>query len=226
MTEACLEDRLRVLEERIARVESALPVRLGPQPESIDEAERRTRDTSTLIAAVKDIQATSSVKHEVVLPVDRTQQTLTDGSPVTEDHRELRPDGMHKAYVVLSAEERAKGFVRPVRRSYQHIGASGPTHPLRDLTDEEKERYAQYGCAKFEKYPQDDDSSVTGMFWTQARLDNIRKGCGTVTTMGSALAETYARDPSFYGATFCCECGKHLPVEEFVWDGTWERVGS
>lgn len=47
--------------------------------------------------------------------------TLADGSPVTPDHREINPaTGMQKDYVVLSAEERAKGFVRPVRRSYIH----------------------------------------------------------------------------------------------------------
>lgn len=49
--------------------------------------------------------------------------TLTDGSPVPADgsHRALRPDGMQTGYVVLSAEERAKGFVEPVRRSYRHL---------------------------------------------------------------------------------------------------------
>lgn len=47
--------------------------------------------------------------------------TLTDGSPVTADHREIDPaTGMQKGYVVLSADERAKGFVRPVRQSYIH----------------------------------------------------------------------------------------------------------
>lgn len=47
--------------------------------------------------------------------------TLTDGSPVTADHREINPaTGMQKGYVVLADEERAKGFVRPVRRSYVH----------------------------------------------------------------------------------------------------------
>jgi hypothetical protein len=53
-------------------------------------------------------------------PVDRTARTLADGSPVTEDHRELKPNGQQKDYVVLSAEERARGFVRPVRRTYVH----------------------------------------------------------------------------------------------------------
>lgn len=44
--------------------------------------------------------------------------------------------------------------------------------------------------------------------------------------MNKALAETYARQPSFYGETFCCGCNAHFPVEEFYWDGTDKRVGS
>jgi len=36
--------------------------------------------------------------------------------------------------------------------------------------------------------------------------------CGTITTMGAKLSETYAREPTFYGAIFCCGCGKHLPL--------------
>lgn len=102
--------------------------------------------------------------------------TLTDGSPVTPDHREIDPaTGMQKGYVVLSAEERAKGFVRPVRHSYIH------------------------------------------------------DKCGTVTTMGQALAETYAREPAFYGGTFCSGCRAHFPVGaagEFTWDGTDQKVGT
>lgn len=54
--------------------------------------------------------------------------TLTDGTPVTPDHREIDPaTGLQKGYVVLSAEERAKGFVRPVRRSYVHDTCRGIT---------------------------------------------------------------------------------------------------
>lgn len=103
---------------------------------------------------------------------DKTKTTLTDGSPVTDDHRELKPNGQQKGYVVLSDEERAKGFVRPVRQSYIHVK------------------------------------------------------CGALTTMAISIAETYARDPKFYGGTFCVNCGKHYPVDEFVWEGTDEIVGS
>lgn len=157
----------------------------------------------------------------------RPPETTDPGAPAPIDPT----TGMHRDYWVLSEAERAKGFVRPVRSSYRHVGIAGPKHPLRDLTEEEKARYAEkYGYVKFEPNPDHPaKSSVIGTFWTQAQLDNIGKGCGTVTTMGRALAETYARDPRFYGSTFCCGCGTHLPVGkggEFVWDGSQERVGT
>lgn len=89
------------------------------------------------------------------------------------------PVPQNEKYLVLSEAERAKGFVRPVRRSYVHATELG--------------------------------------------------GCGTLTYMGQALSETYARDPSFYGATYCCGCSMHRPVGangEFYWDGTTEKVGT
>lgn len=55
-----------------------------------------------------------------VPPVDRSQRTLNDGSQVTEDHRDVKPNGQQKGYVVLSDAERSRGFVRPVRRTYVH----------------------------------------------------------------------------------------------------------
>ena len=133
-----------------------------------------------------------------------------------------KPQPQNEVYLVLSEEERAKGFVRPVRMSYKHVGLS-PKYPMRDLTPEEQERHADMGYVKYEPYPEADHPSL-GRYWTQRQLD--RRGCGTVTTMGPAIAETYARQPHFYGATYCCMCSKHLPVEEFVWEGTSERVGS
>jgi hypothetical protein len=54
--------------------------------------------------------------------------TLTNGAGVTSDHKEINPvTEQQKGYVVLSAEERAKGFVRPVRRSYIHQRCGGLT---------------------------------------------------------------------------------------------------
>lgn len=106
-------------------------------------------------------------------PVDRSQRALSGGGMETPDHREINPaTGMQKGYIVLSPEERAKGFVRPVRRSYVHTP------------------------------------------------------CGVRTVMALDLAETYARDPDFYNGTFCVGCRTHFPLEEFVWDGTNERLGT
>jgi hypothetical protein len=108
-------------------------------------------------------------------------------APTTDDpndprlHRgvDVEPVGQHDVYLVLSDEERAKGFVRPLRRSYLH------------------------------------------------------EACGAVTTLGLAIAETYARQPTFYGSTYCVVCGTHRPVGEhgeFVWieqDGTCgPKVGT
>jgi hypothetical protein len=171
----------------------------------------------------------------------------------------VRADGQQNKYAVLSDEERAKGFVRPVRRSYKHVGAR-PTHPVRDLSPEETARYQQFGYVQFEAYPcaaivdpdgptpacgypSDNErhvegadflhhflnangSSVTGRFWTAAQLAS---GCGAVTTMAEAIAETYARDPGFYSGTFCVSCRTHLPVGEageFVWTDDGTRVGT
>lgn len=58
--------------------------------------------------------------------------------------------------------------------------------------------------------------------------------CGGITTMAASIAETYARQPSFYGATYCSTCCKHRPVGtngEFVWleltgAPTTDKVGT
>lgn len=79
-----------------------------------------------------------------------TKTTLTDGSPVTPDHREIDPStGQQKGYVVLSAEERAKGFVRPVRRSYVHLECRGLTKmslPLAETYARQPDFYSGTFC--------------------------------------------------------------------------------
>lgn len=54
---------------------------------------------------------------------------LVDGRPVPADrsHTELKENGQQKDYVVLSADERAKGYVRPVRCSYVHLKCGAVT---------------------------------------------------------------------------------------------------
>lgn len=137
--------------------------------------------------------------------------------------QDTAPVPQNEAYLVLPEEERDDGFVRPLRRSYKHIGARGPQYPLRDLTDKEQSMWGgEY--AKYETYPE--GSKAVGKFWTQAQLDNVRKGCGEVTKMSDALAETYARNPKFYGATYCVGCSMHKPVNEFIWIDDETEVGS
>lgn len=101
------------------------------------------------------------------------ETVLTNKIPKTLDYREINPyNGQQLAYVVLSEEERKKGFVRPLRYKYVHIH------------------------------------------------------CGGTTEMSDAIAETYARDPKFYTGTFCAKCKEHYSLNEFVWKGTDEVVGS
>lgn len=128
------------------------------------------------------------------MPFDDGQKMCTtSGEPVEKVRAEqINDTGQHKSYVVLCPDERAKGFVRPYRDAYKHVG------PLQHLVGD------------------------TGQNSHIVRAG----GCGTVTTMGRALSETYARDPSFYGATFCVACNRHLPVSEFVWTADGEQVGS
>lgn len=159
---------------------------------------------------------------------DHSKQVSTRGEPrVGHEHENepaagpIGPRGQHEGYWVLSEEERAKGFVRPLRASYRHVGRR-PEFPTRPLTDEEKARYSRFDYVAFEPYPEERLPS-TGRFWTR---DQLASGCGSVTSMSKAIAETYARSPSFYGSTFCCKCGSHYAVDEFVWEGTDERVGS
>lgn len=163
--------------------------------------------------------------------VDRSAVQLTDGSPVPADdsHLTLRPNGQQQGYVVLSDAERAKGFVRPYRDAYRHVGMR-PEFETRPLTPEEAARYADCNYVAYEPYPPGSRGSASGRFWTQAQLDS---GCGQITTMARPLAETYARDPGFYGGTYCTGCGDHFRVGErgeFTWlemDGrNGPRVGT
>jgi hypothetical protein len=106
-------------------------------------------------------------RDEMGVTSDRSDPRLTHGA-------DEEPVPQAEVYLVLSEDERKRGFVRPVRRSYIH------------------------------------------------------EVCGTETTMGQALAETYAAKPGFYGATYCVRCQIHRPVGaggEFVWeDGS--KVGT
>lgn len=124
-----------------------------------------------------------SIEAKIEEPVHITpsfKKATLSGQPPCEDYKGPAPcpiddtTGMHKDYWVLPEEDRARGFVRPVRLTYIH------------------------------------------------------EKCSASTRMNRAIAETYAANPRYYGATFCSRCGNHYPVGEngeFVWeDGS--KVGT
>ncbi len=65
-------------------------------------------------------------------------------------------------------------------------------------------------------------------FIRPVRESYLHMTCGTSTRMSREIAETYARQPWFYGNTWCCGCCMHRPVGaegEFEWmDGS--KVGT
>lgn len=151
-----------------------------------------------------------------------------------------KEEGQNACYLVLSEEERAKGFIRPVRTSYIHVGKAGYKPCGKNVKilpsgDEYASKYYATMCSSMSDTDclHEDGKCISAAYMTKEEYDKAMngtyretKGCGAVTSMGIALAETYARDPKFYGATFCVGCNKHLPVSEFLWDKTNEVVGS
>jgi hypothetical protein len=75
------------------------------------------------------------MERNAAIPVDRSARQLSGGGKVTADHRELKDNGQQKGYVVLTPEERAKGFVRPVRRSYVHLKCGAATRMSQDIAE-------------------------------------------------------------------------------------------
>lgn len=131
-------------------------------PAALNKQRDQLHDAISALAGVKAPQPPAPPPPFKPAPV--TGHLTTDPSDPRLTHgNDAAPVPQAQAYLVLSEEERAKGFVRPYRDAYKH------------------------------------------------------DTCGTVTTMGRALSETYARDPKFYGGTYCVKCSMHRPVSEFHW---------
>jgi hypothetical protein len=114
----------------------------------MDDASKEQFDRLNECIKSHEDNQTAQRGYEVGLTSDRDNPGL----------KKILPNGQQETYLVLSDEERKKGFVMPVYRSYVHLK------------------------------------------------------CGERTSMGLTLCETYARNPEFYGGTFCCACGKHFPL--------------
>jgi len=69
---------------------------------------------------------------------------------VTDDHREIGPDGLQKGYVVLSEDERKRGFIRPFRDAYRHLKCGKITtmsRPLAETYARDPEFYSGTFCS-------------------------------------------------------------------------------
>lgn len=106
----------------------------------------------------------NKAKRKGRVTTDRNDPGVRGGPP------DESPVPQNEAYLVLSEEERGKGYIQPYRESYKH------------------------------------------------------KTCGTVTRMSSEIAGTYARDPWFYGSTYCVNCSMHRPLAEFTWEPDGEEM--
>lgn len=74
---------------------------------------------------------------------------------------------------------------------------------------------------QFQNHPTKDE----GEFVQPVRSSYVHvEECGTTTTMGTGLAESFARDPEQYGKTFCAGCEDYYPLDEFEWKGTEIRL--
>lgn len=105
-----------------------------------DEASEQRRLADTLddeAAALERRAETAQMAENAKVPVNRDAVQLTDGSPVPEDrsHTAQRPDGQQAGYIVLSPEERAKGFVRPYRDAYKHSVCGKITTMARSIAE-------------------------------------------------------------------------------------------
>lgn len=129
--------------------------------------------------------------------------------------------GQHKDHYVLPEEERAKGYIRPLRFSYTHAGRLVCGKPKNKNPDqlEGEEVPDIWVCLGA---PGHEGPCGTPGY---GRNRNVI-GCQTSTRMPASIAETWAADPKYYGETFCVGCKKYLPVGEFVWDGSIERLGD
>ena len=137
------------------------------------------------------------------------------------------PRPQNEVYLVLSEEERAKGFVRPFRNKYVHVGFS-----ICGRINQSNEHLLggdRLICAM--RHEHDGECFLVMRSASQpeqAKASETHRwgGCGGETKMGDALCETYARNPKFYGATYCVHCGMHKDVAEFVWSVDGAVVGS
>lgn len=95
---------------------------------------------------------------------------------------------------------------------------------MADRPDDDFDYGERLDNGQFEHHPTKDE----GEFVQPVRESYVHEvdGCGRTTTMGQKLVESFARDPTQYGKTFCAGCGHYYPLPQFVWSGTDIRLDT
>lgn len=215
--EQCLKDAITALEKIVLSSKSPAENLINEIEAGINAFSRSQRhDRESAIDLITNIAVSlagfrlgktsmKTVRHEtknVVGYISEPADMKWENPPGTPEAK-IDNEDFKKKRVTLSGLPPAEGS--------EHIGAPQPVDPATGMHKDywvlpEEERQKGFVRPYRDRY--------------------THTKCGIVTTMGRALSETYARDPKFYGATFCCGCRTHFPVAEFTWTKDGEIVGS
>lgn len=97
-------------------------------------------------------------------------------------------------------------------RKYIHVGNKVPTTNMRELTRAERARYNDYRYIGFVPYPESMHPKK-GMF---IRHDDIAHQCGKPTKSDGVDLDV--------DHLWCHGCKDIVPIDQFVWEDTWDRI--
>lgn len=126
------------------------------------------------------------------------------------DHFEPSPD--------LSAEDLARGFIRPLRFEVRHVGRPTP-EGLRPLTEAELARFGEPGGMY------EDKGEGRGRFWSAQMVTELT-GCGKTMDIIPVIAESLARHVIAPKTLRCMNCGQLPPIRAFEWTDGGGRLGQ
>jgi hypothetical protein len=152
--------------------------------------------------------------------IERAQANFDDAVAARTDAERALQNHHGRVAVAKAALDEAKRNVAaaiPVDRSATQLsGGGGVTEDHRETKDNGQQK----------GYVVLTEAERAKGFVRPVRDAYRHSKCSAITTMSRDLAETYARDPSFYSGTFCATCRGHFPVGadgEFTW---YEMDGS
>lgn len=94
------------------------------------------------------------------------------------------------------------------------------------MSDDPPPEDFNYGERKDDGQYANHPTTDEGEFVQPVRESYVHDECGRTTTMGTKLAESFARDPTQYSKTFCAGCKGYYRLDEFVWKDTDQRLNE